>query len=105
MADGPAKDTKVKELNTMRDGVAELPGAVNGLVLNAGHYVSSKPFGPVVSGKDVFTDAISKAFQHIGYQVTYVNDLTTTHVSEGEVHCATNTLRDGLTNRWWTKQS
>ncbi|MFI5728829.1 protein-arginine deiminase family protein [Kribbella sp. NPDC051587] len=105
MPDGPEKDAKVKELNAMRDGVAEVPGTVNGLVLNAGHYIAPKPFGPVLGGKDVFADAISKAFRTIGYQVTYVNDLTSTHVSEGEIHCATNTLRDSLTNRWWTKQS
>ncbi|WP_405056731.1 protein-arginine deiminase domain-containing protein [Kribbella sp. NBC_01505] len=105
MPDGPAKDAKVKELNAMRDGVAEVPGTVNGLVLNAGRYIAPKPFGPVVGGKDVFADAITKAFRKVGYQVTYVNDLTSTHVSEGEIHCATNTLRDSLTNRWWTKQS
>ncbi|MET7279862.1 protein-arginine deiminase family protein [Kribbella sp. NPDC005582] len=105
MPDGPAKDAKVRELHAMRDGVAEIPGTVNGLVLNAGRYIAPKPFGPVVGGKDLFAEAITNAFQKIGYQVTYVNDLTSTHVSEGEIHCATNTLRDGLTNRWWTKQS
>lgn len=105
MPEGPAKEAKRAELNAMRDGVAEVPGTVNGLVLNAGHYIAPKPFGPVLGGKDLFADAITKAFQKIGYQVTYVNDLTSTHVSEGEIHCATNTLRDSLTNRWWTKQS
>ncbi len=102
MPEGPAKEAKRAELNAMRDGVAEVPGTVNGLVLNAGHYVAPKPFGPVLGGKDLFADAITKAFRKIGYQVTYVNDLTSTHVSEGEIHCATNTLRDSLTNRWWT---
>ncbi|MFC9690472.1 protein-arginine deiminase family protein [Kribbella sp. NPDC056951] len=105
MPEGPAKEAKRAELNAMRDGVAEVPGTVNGLVLNAGQYVAPKPFGPVLGGKDLFAEAITKAFRKIGYQVTYVNDLTSTHVSEGEIHCATNTLRDGLTNRWWTKQS
>ncbi|WP_165956603.1 protein-arginine deiminase family protein [Kribbella antibiotica] len=105
MEDGPAKDAKIKELHAMRDALAEVPGTVNGLVLNAGRYIAPKPFGPLLGGKDIFADAISKAFHKIGYQVTYVNDLTSTHVSEGEIHCATNTLRDGLTNRWWTKQS
>lgn len=103
LPDGAEKDTKVKQLNAMRDAVAEMPGTVNGLVLNAGHYVAPKPYGPVVNGKDLFTEAINKAFARIGYQMTYANDLTSTHVSEGELHCATNTLRDSLTNRWWAK--
>ncbi|GAA0592792.1 hypothetical protein HPO96_05865 [Kribbella sandramycini] len=103
MPDGPEKDQKIVELNAMTDAVAEIPGTVNGLVLNAGDYVAPKPFGPVVNGKDLFAEAIDKAFAKIDYDVTYVNDLTSTHVSEGEIHCATNTLRDSLTNRWWTK--
>jgi protein-arginine deiminase len=81
-----------------------VPGTVNGLVLNAGRYVAPKPFGPVVNGKDVFATAISKAFAGIGYQVAYANELTSVHVSEGEIHCASNTLRDSLApdQRWWT---
>jgi protein-arginine deiminase len=100
---GPEKDAKTAELDAMREGVAEIPGTVNGLVLNAGGYVAPKTYGPVVNGKDLFQEAIDKAFRGIGYHVTYVDDLVSTHVSEGEIHCATNTLRDSLRNRWWTR--
>lgn len=34
-------------------------------------------------------------------QVTYANDLTSVHVSEGEIHCATNTLRTTPAKGWW----
>jgi protein-arginine deiminase len=102
MQDGPDKDAAVAKLHAMRDALAEIPGTVNGLVLNAGRYVAPKTFGPIVDGKDVFATAIDKAFAGIGYQVAYANDLTSVHVSEGEIHCGTNTLRDSLTNRWWS---
>ena len=35
--------------------------------------------------------------------VTYANDLTSVHISEGELHCATNTLRTTPTTPWWKK--
>ncbi|GHJ39757.1 protein-arginine deiminase family protein [Streptomyces sp. TS71-3] len=103
MEPGEEKDDAVAKLGAMREGVAEIPGPVNGLVLNGGRYVSPKPYGPVVDGKDVFAEAISAAFEKTGYQVTYLDDLTSPHVSEGEIHCATNTLRDvlGADQRWW----
>jgi protein-arginine deiminase len=100
---GPEKDKLVAQLHAMRDAVAEIPGTVNGLVLNAGRYVAPKTFGPLVNGKDIFATAISKAFASIGYQVAYANDLTSVHVSEGEIHCATNTLRTTPPQGWWTK--
>ncbi|WP_328330832.1 protein-arginine deiminase domain-containing protein [Kribbella sp. NBC_00382] len=102
--DGPEKDRLTAKLHAMRDAVAEIPGTVNGLVLNAGRYVAPKTYGPLLNGKDIFATAITKSFASIGYQVTYANDLTSVHVSEGEIHCATNTLRTTPTLGWWQKQ-
>ncbi|GAA3572128.1 protein-arginine deiminase family protein [Kribbella ginsengisoli] len=99
--DGPEKDKLTARLHAMRDAVAEIPGTVNGLVLNAGRYVAPKTYGPVLNGKDLFATAITKSFASIGYQVTYANDLTSVHISEGELHCATNTLRTTPTTPWW----
>jgi protein-arginine deiminase len=107
MDDGPEKDAKRRQLAAMRDAVAEVPGTVNGLVLNDGRYVAPKPYGPVVNGKDVFAEAITAAFRKTGYRVTYVDDLISPHVSEGEIHCATNTLRDvfgAAEAHWWRKR-
>lgn len=99
--DGPEKDKLTAQLHAMRDAVAEIPGTVNGLVLNAGRYIAPKTYGPLVNGKDIFATAITKSFASIGYQVTYANDLTSVHVSEGEIHCATNTLRTTPPVGWW----
>ncbi|MDX6279478.1 MAG: protein-arginine deiminase [Kribbellaceae bacterium] len=100
---GPEHDKLVAQLHAMRDAVAEIPGTVNGLVLNAGRYVAPKTYGPLINGKDIFATAIDKAFASIGYQVAYANDLTSVHVSEGEIHCATNTLRSVPAQAWWKK--
>ncbi|MFI5709958.1 protein-arginine deiminase family protein [Kribbella sp. NPDC051620] len=99
--DGPEKEKLTAQLHAMRDAVAEIPGTVNGLVLNAGRYVAPKTYGPILNGKDIFATAITKSFASIGYHVTYANDLTSVHVSEGELHCATNTLRTTPTTPWW----
>ncbi|QKW24878.1 hypothetical protein HUT11_01030 [Streptomyces seoulensis] len=106
MQDGPEKDAEQRQLEAMRDAVAEIPGTANGLVLNGGHYVAPKPYGPVVDGKDVFAEAVTAAFRGTGYQVSYVDDLISAHVGEGEIHCATNTLRDvfGPAARWWRER-
>ncbi|MBL7253460.1 protein-arginine deiminase family protein [Paractinoplanes lichenicola] len=90
---GPARDKAMAALNAMRQGVAETPNVVNGLVVNAGRYVAPTPYGPLVNGRDLFADATSAALNQIGYQVTFVDDLISAHVSEGEIHCSTNTFR------------
>jgi hypothetical protein len=58
----------------------------------------------VLKAQAGLTDAdlvIGKALGGIGYKVMFADDLTSEHVSEGEIHCATNTLRDSLSTRWW----
>ncbi|MEV4310898.1 protein-arginine deiminase family protein [Actinocrispum sp. NPDC049592] len=108
MQPGPERDKKLAELHAMTTAIAEIPNAVNGLVLNGaesksaesksadsknGRYIAPKPYGPIINGKDIFADAISKAFQGIGLQVKYVDDLLGAHFSGGDIHCVTNTLR------------
>jgi protein-arginine deiminase len=93
MPAGPEKDKKMAELQAMTTAIAEIPNAVNGLVLNNGVYIAPKPYGPIIGGKDIFAEAISKAFQSTGFQVRYVDDLLGAHFSGGEIHCVTNTLR------------
>ncbi|GIG03143.1 hypothetical protein Cci01nite_82360 [Catellatospora citrea] len=102
MEPGPARDKAIAELDAMRKAGAETPNPVNGLVLAGGEYVAPRPYGPVVGGKDVFMTSTTKAFALTGHHVTYINDLVT-HFSEGEIHCATNILRDVFSSdsRWW----
>jgi protein-arginine deiminase len=97
MDDGPEKDKAVAALNARRDAGAETPNVINGLVAGDGRYVAPKPFGPLLGGQDVFAAATSAALTKIGYRVTYVDDLISAHVSEGEIHCSTNAYRDYLT--------
>ena len=94
MKPGPARDKAIADLAAMRQAGAEIPNPINGLIAGDGRYIAPKPFGTVVGGTDLFAKATSAAFRSIGYQVTFVDDLISTHVSEGEIHCATNTFRD-----------
>ncbi|XVU28621.1 protein-arginine deiminase family protein [Actinoplanes sp. CA-054009] len=96
MDDGPEKDKAIAALNARRDGVSETPNFINGLVSGGYRYVAPKPFGPLRNGRDVFQEAATQALTKLGYRTTYVDDLTSAHVSEGEIHCSTNTFRDYL---------
>ncbi|MEU0219930.1 protein-arginine deiminase family protein, partial [Streptomyces sp. NPDC006265] len=81
---------------------AYVPGAVNGLLLGPDRYLAPRQWGPVVSGKDVFTEAVSAVYQWVGLKVTYIDDWYTYHLGMGEVHCGTHTLRDA-TAAWWQR--
>lgn len=75
------------------------PSAINGLVLSDSVYVAPKQFGPVVNGTDIMEEAVKKAYGKIGYTVDFVDDFPFFRAA-GDVHCATNTLRD-TSIPWW----
>lgn len=79
---------------------AYVPGAVNGVLLGRDRYLAPKQWGPVIGGKDVFTDAVTAAYTRAGLKVSYIDDWDTYHLGMGEVHCGTNTLRDA-SGAWW----
>jgi len=81
---------------------AYVPGAVNGLLLGWNRYLAPRQWGPVIAGKDIFTTAVTNAYQRAGMKVSYIDDWYTYHLGQGEVHCGTNTLRDA-TAAWWRK--
>jgi len=59
---------------------------------------------PTVGGQDVLTGYDQKAFVLAGYaanDVQFVNDLCYNN-QEGEVHCATNAIRQIGLNDWWS---
>lgn len=103
MEPGEEKTKAEAQLAAMDQAVALTPDAVNGLVLNHGEYLAPTSHGPVINGKDIFTDAIDKAFGGVGYKVRYVEEFLSAHIDEGEVHCTTNSLRDvfAADQRWW----
>lgn len=80
---------------------AFFPGAVNNLVLSGFKTsVAPNPFGPVVDGKDLVSEAITNEYSKIGMNVTFIDDWYTHHSFGGEVHCGTNTVRD-MSAQWW----
>lgn len=81
---------------------AYVPGAVNGVLLGRDRYLAPRQWGPVIGGKDIFTEAVTAAYLRVGLKVSYIDDWYTYHLGMGEVHCGTNTLRDA-TAAWWQR--
>lgn len=81
---------------------AYLPGAVNGIVVDRTHHLAPKQWGPVVNGRDVFADAVERAYRKVGMQVGHIDDYTSHHTGGGEIHCGSNAVR-AVTKPWWTK--
>ncbi|WP_338900475.1 protein-arginine deiminase domain-containing protein [Streptomyces sp. TG1A-60] len=81
---------------------AYVPGAVNGVVLSRTHYLAPRQWGPVIGGKDIFTEAVTAAYTGAGMKVSYLDDWSTYHLGMGEIHCGTNTLRN-TSAAWWTR--
>ncbi|NUP02047.1 MAG: hypothetical protein HOW59_29405 [Nonomuraea sp.] len=83
---------------------AYTPGIPNGLSLTAREFAAPDPHGPVAGGHDLFREAARTALAAQGVRVRWVEDLSWAHLLGGEVHCATNALRDTRsTARWWTR--
>ncbi|MER5211330.1 protein-arginine deiminase domain-containing protein [Streptomyces sp. NPDC002838] len=78
---------------------AYIPGAVNGIMLTRDRYLAPRQWGPVIGGKDIFTNAVTAAYTRAGLKVSYI-DGWYYHLGMGEVHCGTNTLRDASA-AWW----
>ena len=79
---------------------AEIPGAINGIVISPDVYIAPKQWGPVIDGEDVFTAAVNAAYAEVGMEVVYLDDWYSHHIGLGEVHCGTNTYR-AASAQWW----
>lgn len=79
---------------------AYVPGAVNGILLSRDRYLAPRQWGPIIGGKDIFTEAVTAAYTRADMKVSYIDDWHTYHLQDGEVHCGTNTLRDASA-AWW----
>ncbi|TID04897.1 Protein-arginine deiminase type-1 [Colletotrichum higginsianum] len=75
------------------------PAAINAIVIG-GHYLSPKPWGPVVDGVDLLEGAVKAAYGAAGMAVSFVDDFLSHHVGGGEIHCGSNTLRE-TDVKWW----
>ncbi|MEW2530156.1 protein-arginine deiminase family protein [Streptomyces sp. NPDC047071] len=77
-----------------RRHIAFSPALANGLSLTARDYAAPAPHGPRVGGRDLFRDAAARALTANGVRVRWVENFSWAHLSLGEVHCATNALRE-----------
>ncbi|WP_443033028.1 protein-arginine deiminase domain-containing protein [Streptomyces sp. DH10] len=100
LAENPAGSRAAAAATVMTS--AYVPGAVNGVLLGRDRYLAPRQWGPVIGGKDIFTQAVTAAYQRVGLKVSYIDDWYTYHLGMGEVHCGTNTLRDA-TAAWWQR--
>ncbi|TWU71910.1 hypothetical protein ED733_002231 [Metarhizium rileyi] len=80
--------------------LALFPETVNGVVYPRGQYMAPNPWGPIIGGKDIIADAVSKAYATVGFNATFMDDWFDHHVQHGETHCGSNTARDA-SQKWW----
>ncbi|WP_350280102.1 protein-arginine deiminase family protein [Kribbella sp. HUAS MG21] len=79
------------------------PDLVNGLSLTDRQFAAPDPHGPRLHGRDVFRQAAGRALARSGVRVHWVEDFFWAHLGGGEVHCATNALRDtSRVTPWWS---
>jgi hypothetical protein len=90
--------------------IAYTPGVANMLVVTqSGGKVKKlcipKPFGPVHHHlcqfeEDIKTKLAAEGLRH-PRDFVFIDDFTTYHMHDGEIHCGTNSLRMPPTDRWW----
>jgi protein-arginine deiminase len=86
---------------TSRGVTAYQPGTVNLLVLSRTAVVAPDPHGPVIDGKDLFKAHLEAALAPHGITVHWVDDWNLYHRGLGNVHCATNAVRQVPDVKWW----
>ncbi|UUA07257.1 MULTISPECIES: protein-arginine deiminase domain-containing protein [Streptomyces] len=99
LAENPAAPRAAAAPATVQTS-AYVPGAVNGVLLGRDRYLAPRQWGPVIAGKDIFTEAVNAVYTKVGMKVSYIDDWYTYHLGMGEVHCGTNTLREA-SGAWW----
>ncbi|OAL54630.1 arginine deiminase type-3 [Pyrenochaeta sp. DS3sAY3a] len=76
------------------------PATINGIVLTGyGSYLAPNPWGPVIDGKDIMAEATRDLYARLGWKVRFLDNWNSHHTYGGEMHCATNTVRE--MRRWW----
>ncbi len=83
--------------------IAHQPGMVNGIVVNDRQFMAPDPHGPKIDGVDVFKAALDNILAMNGYEALFVEDWDMYHRLAGEIHCATNVVRDvnKTGTQWW----
>ncbi len=61
-----------------------------------------KPYGPLIGGRCCFESEIARVLGPTGNRIHWIRNFNMYHQSDGEVHCATNSVRRPPTGRvWW----
>ncbi|MEU0388314.1 protein-arginine deiminase family protein [Streptomyces chartreusis] len=88
-----------------KGAIAYSPSVANGLSLTARDYAAPDPHGPKLDGRDLFREATREALAAGGVRVHWVENFAWSHLAGGEVHCATNALRDTSGGvPWWSTE-
>ncbi|MDK0517826.1 protein-arginine deiminase family protein [Streptomyces sp. ML-6] len=74
--------------------IAFSPALANGLSLTAEDFAAPAPHGPRLAGRDLFRAEAERRLTANGVRVHWVENFSWSHLGGGEVHCATNALRD-----------
>ncbi|KAH7356094.1 arginine deiminase type-3 [Pyrenochaeta sp. MPI-SDFR-AT-0127] len=81
--------------------ISVYPATINGIVLTGFNtYLTPKPWGPVIDGKDIMAEATIRLYEQLGCKVKFLDVWNSHHAFGGEVHCGTNTIRE-MGRRWW----
>lgn len=83
------------------NGSALFPNMVNAAVLND-FLLIADPDGPVVNGVDLLQEEMRRLLSGVPLNPVFLDD-TPYHKWSGNVHCATNTRRDGWPEAWFQK--
>lgn len=82
--------------------VAWTGNVVNGVALGGPRFLAPMPHGPRHRSRDLFQVATERATKAKGVKVDWIDTWPVPHTRLGEIHCATNALRDLGDGAWWT---
>ncbi|KAE8298260.1 Protein-arginine deiminase type-2 [Larimichthys crocea] len=80
--------------------VAYYPDMVNMIVLGKNLGIP-KPFGPKVNGRCALEAEMCSLLEGLGLSCTFIDDFTSYHQGQGEVHCGSNVRRQWFAFKWW----
>jgi len=83
------------------DGSSLFPNMVNSAVLND-YLLIADPDGPLINGVDLLQEEVKRLLSGVPVRPVFLDD-TQYHKWSGNVHCATNIRREGLSEAWFKK--
>ncbi|KAJ3602042.1 hypothetical protein NHX12_029802 [Muraenolepis orangiensis] len=80
--------------------IAFYPDMVNMIVLGKELGIP-KPFGPKIRGCCALEAEMTALMEPLGLNCNYIDNFTSYHKLQGEVHCGSNVRRDPFALKWW----